>query len=115
MIFLRFVLQQSCFSSDAEYSEDRVSVSHLISWSEFPSSEFLTHLDNKIKVLTVYEDISGVGDVRTSPFILNIEISWRRVVKFKSWLLYPQERTPVPIEQEAGWAPEHVWTSAEEQ
>jgi hypothetical protein len=24
--------------------------------------------------------------------------------------LYPGERTPVPIEQEAGWAPELVWT-----
>jgi hypothetical protein len=24
--------------------------------------------------------------------------------------LYPGERTPVPIEQEAGWAPETVWT-----
>jgi hypothetical protein len=24
--------------------------------------------------------------------------------------LYPGERTPVPIGQEAGWAPEPVWT-----
>jgi hypothetical protein len=24
--------------------------------------------------------------------------------------LYPRERTPVPIGQEAGWAPEPVWT-----
>jgi hypothetical protein len=25
-------------------------------------------------------------------------------------VLYPRERTPVPIGQEAGWAPEPVWT-----
>jgi hypothetical protein len=24
--------------------------------------------------------------------------------------LYPGEKTPVPTEQEAGWAPEPVWT-----
>jgi hypothetical protein len=24
--------------------------------------------------------------------------------------LYPRERTPVPVVQEAGWAPEQVWT-----
>jgi hypothetical protein len=24
--------------------------------------------------------------------------------------LYPRERTPIPIGQEAGWAPELVWT-----
>ena len=27
--------------------------------------------------------------------------------------LYPRERDPVPILQEAGWAPEPVWTGAE--
>ena len=27
--------------------------------------------------------------------------------------LYPQERDPVPIVQEAGWAPGPVWTGAE--
>jgi hypothetical protein len=29
------------------------------------------------------------------------------------WRLYPREREPVPIVQEAGWAPGPVWTSAE--
>ena len=28
--------------------------------------------------------------------------------------LYPRERDPVPIVQEAGWAPGPVWTGAEE-
>jgi len=27
--------------------------------------------------------------------------------------LYPRERDPVPIVQEAGWAPGPVWTGAE--
>ena len=27
--------------------------------------------------------------------------------------LYPRERDPVPIVQEAGWAPEPVWTGVE--
>ena len=27
--------------------------------------------------------------------------------------LYPRERDPVPTAQEAGWAPESVWTGAE--
>jgi hypothetical protein len=27
--------------------------------------------------------------------------------------LYPREKDPVPIVQEAGWAPRPVWTAAE--
>jgi hypothetical protein len=29
--------------------------------------------------------------------------------------LYPRERTPVPIVQEAGWAPEQVWAQSLEE
>ena len=32
------------------------------------------------------------------------------VVNVKTWLLYPRVETPVPIELEAGWAPEEIWT-----
>jgi len=35
------------------------------------------------------------------------------VVNITPWLLYPQERNPVPIVWEAGWAPGLVWTGAE--
>ena len=35
------------------------------------------------------------------------------VVKAKPRLLYPRERDPVPIVQEAGWAAGPVWTGAE--
>jgi hypothetical protein len=35
------------------------------------------------------------------------------VVKATSRPLYPQERDPVPIVKEAGWAPGPVWTGAE--
>jgi hypothetical protein len=44
----------------------------------------------------------------TAPLILNFGIRWRGVVNFTPWPLYPQERTPVSIEQEAEWAPESV-------
>jgi hypothetical protein len=32
------------------------------------------------------------------------------VVTFTPWPFFPREGTPVPIEMEAGWAPEPVWT-----
>jgi len=37
-------------------------------------------------------------------------MTWRWNVNFTSRPLYPQERTPVPIEQKAGLAPDPVWT-----
>jgi len=38
------------------------------------------------------------------------ECRWRRGVNFTPRLLFPQERTPVTIEYEAGWAAESVCT-----
>jgi len=38
-----------------------------------------------------------------------LSASWRWVVSDIPRLLYPLERTSVPIVQEAGWAPEPVW------
>ena len=35
------------------------------------------------------------------------------VVNATPWPLYSRERDPVPILQEAGWAPGPVWTGAE--
>jgi hypothetical protein len=32
------------------------------------------------------------------------------MVNFIPSSLYPPEKTPVPIEQEAEWAPEPIWT-----
>jgi len=32
------------------------------------------------------------------------------LLNFKLWPLYTQERTRTPILQEAGWAPQRVWT-----
>ena len=39
---------------------------------------------------------------------------WRWVVNATPRPLYSQERYPVSFVQEAGWAPESVWTGAEE-
>jgi len=41
--------------------------------------------------------------------VVLLSASWRWVVSAMPWLLYPLERNPVPIVQEAGWAPEPVW------
>jgi len=44
------------------------------------------------------------------PLILNRVIRWRRVVNFTPQPLYPQGKTAVSIQPEAGLAPESVWT-----
>jgi len=38
-----------------------------------------------------------------------LSASWRWVVSAMPQLLYPLERNPVPIVQEAGWVPEPLW------
>jgi hypothetical protein len=32
------------------------------------------------------------------------------VFNVKTWLLYPRVESPIPIDLEAGWTPEEVWT-----
>jgi hypothetical protein len=55
-----------------------------------------------------WRHIGGSGGIAL--FILNLGTRWKWVANFTLQLLYLQERTPVPIEQEAGWATEVVWT-----
>jgi hypothetical protein len=43
------------------------------------------------------------------PLIFNLSTSWRCVVSCTPQLLYTQQRTPLPIENQAGWAPELFW------
>jgi hypothetical protein len=50
-------------------------------------------------------------NIRNSSFNLGATEWW--VVNGISWLFYVQERYMVPIVQEAGWAPQTVWTSKE--
>jgi len=46
-----------------------------------------------------------------TPFTLNLGSRWRCGVNFTTPPpFYPQERTPLPTEQEAVWATEPVWT-----
>ena len=45
--------------------------------------------------------------------ILTLVTNWRLVVNATPWPLYLRERDPVPIVQEAGWALEPFWASAE--
>jgi hypothetical protein len=46
------------------------------------------------------------------PRIPDLGISWRWVISFTRRPLYPPgKESPIPIEQEAGWAWEQVWTT----
>jgi hypothetical protein len=64
----------------------------------------------EVFVFTPWRHI-GVGGI--TPLILNLGARWRRVVNLTPWPFYPRVRTPVPIELEAGWAPENFWTVLE--
>ena len=44
-------------------------------------------------------------------FNLGARCAW--VVNATLWPIYPPGKDPVPIVQEAGWAPGSVWTGAE--
>ena len=45
-----------------------------------------------------------------APFILDLGIKWRWVVKLSLWPHYLQGKNPVPIEYQDGWIPESVST-----
>ena len=45
-----------------------------------------------------------------APLILNLGIRWSLVVSITLRPLYSREGTPLPIEQEAGWATRPFWT-----
>jgi hypothetical protein len=49
------------------------------------------------------------GSTAVAPLILGPGAKWWRVVNTTPRPLYPRERTPVPVEQETGWAPNLVW------
>jgi len=55
--------------------------------------------------MTAYRGSGGIA-----PLILKLGARWRWVVNFTPRPLHDLERTPVNIEQAAGWAPESVWT-----
>jgi len=49
-------------------------------------------------------------DKPTVPPVLKLDARWREVVNNMLRPLYLLDRTPLPIEQEAGWAPETILT-----
>jgi hypothetical protein len=55
------------------------------------------------------EDVWRSGCI--DPSILDIGASWMRVASFTPRPLHPGEKTPVSFRQDAGWAPEPVWTT----
>ena len=52
------------------------------------------------------------GNRGTAPLFLYLGVKSRWVVNATPRPLYPRERDPVHIVQEAGWAPGPVWTGA---
>ena len=54
-----------------------------------------------------YEGSEGVAP------IINLGSRWRYVNNLTLWPFYRPERVPVFVEEEAGWAPEPVWTVLE--
>jgi hypothetical protein len=50
------------------------------------------------------------GGRNVAPFILNLGTWWQWVVNITPWPLYPRERNPIPIEKEASWAQQPIWT-----
>jgi hypothetical protein len=46
-------------------------------------------------------------------FVINLSAKWGRVVNATPRPIYPRERSPVPIVQEAAWVLGMVWTGAE--
>jgi len=55
--------------------------------------------------MKAYSRSQGIASV-----IPNLSTRWSWVVTCTSQLLYPQKRSLVPTEYEAGWAREWVWT-----
>jgi hypothetical protein len=54
------------------------------------------------------------GSRGAAPFIPNLRTGWRWEVHFTAWPQFARGRTPVPSEQEDGWAAERLWTLIEE-
>jgi hypothetical protein len=52
-----------------------------------------------------------MGSGCIDPRFLDLGASWRWVVSFIPRPLYSRIEPPVPIGQEAGWAPEPIWTT----
>lgn len=60
----------------------------------------------KGKVAPVYTMKAHWGSTGRTPLILNLSSRWRLEVKFTPHCFTHREITPVPIGQEATWAPE---------
>jgi hypothetical protein len=68
-------------------------------------------VSRKIRLVPVHA-LKAYRSRGTVPLIRNLGTIWRWV-NFTPRPLYPQEKTPVPIEQKAGRAPESVWAVLE--
>ena len=62
----------------------------------------------KGKVVSVRAMMASSRRTGIAPLILNIGTGWWCVINFTPWPLYPRERTKVPTEKEAMWAPQTV-------
>jgi hypothetical protein len=82
----------------------------VLRYSGVPHAHLLDNEIIKVRCSPVQTSDVYRGSGGVAPFIYNLDIRWRLVAKFSSRLLYPRQRTPVPMNSKAGWAPELVWT-----
>jgi len=61
-------------------------------------------------VLPVHAMKGHRGKRGIAPLILNLDTRRGSVVNFTPRPLFSWERTPIPAEKDAGWAPEPVWS-----
>jgi hypothetical protein len=56
-----------------------------------------------------HEGVWGSGCI--DPHFLDLGTSWKWVISFIPWLLYPGKESTVPFVQVVGWTPLLVWTT----
>jgi len=67
-----------------------------------------------LRPITGHKGPDGVVEVSEVSLysFFSLGARWRWVIKPTPWTLYPREKAPIHIVQEAGWDPGPVWTGA---
>ena len=82
---------------------------------KFKSITFSYYLQHTVKGRAVLvRNMKAYGGIRCiAPFILDLSTTWRFVVKFTPWPLYPRNILRHPLNRRLEWGPERVGTVLE--